>query len=230
MVSDLHHLYPVHEVLNNIRSNHKFTDDNMGTHVVPFIIPVSSKGNVARAAAYFDIRYNFTEHTVNITDVISIKDIVEWNIVDTVNSYDRYRNEMAFKCQNNRNPFIMFPELVDFVYCNGIDVKDKIEIFCQKYHSVRNLEPEILKISEKNNILNVWKSTIVDNIAPLTQGMHRSIIIKKIDGFNDTVTREEFEQILEKSIDRDYLAGLSRKQGKKYKRKLRRKLRKRYKF
>ena len=122
--SDLHHLFVTRNDANLVRSSHPF-GDNEGKPAVSdcnhstiggarnstlvFEPPREHKGNVARALFYFSIRYklpidDFTERTMRA-----------WNKDDPVNIDDLARNDQIYALQNNRNPFVDFPELIDLI-------------------------------------------------------------------------------------------------------------------
>lgn len=122
--SDLHHLFVTRSDANMMRSSNPFGDNegkaagpdcNISTiggarnSTLVFEPPREHKGNVARALFYFSVRYNlpienFQERTLRA-----------WNKDDPVNADDLARNEAIFKLQNNRNPFVDFPELIDSI-------------------------------------------------------------------------------------------------------------------
>ena len=71
--------------------------------------PTEHKGNVARALFYFSVRYK-----------ISIPPNQEnylkrWNDLDPVDDAERLRNEQVYEAQQNRNPFIDFPQLANYI-------------------------------------------------------------------------------------------------------------------
>lgn len=131
--SDLHHLYPSDNRHNNSRGNKRFGDiaeenstslrcRNQGNRsgkvrladgrlsTETFYEPPSqSKGNVARAIFYFSTMYN-----VNIPDDEEVF-LRKWHRIDPVDEEELQRNEAIFDLQNNRNPFIDFPNIVTHV-------------------------------------------------------------------------------------------------------------------
>ena len=42
--------------------------------------------------------------------------LLEWHFSDPVDSFERNRNEVIFSYQNNRNPFIDYPEFVEKIW------------------------------------------------------------------------------------------------------------------
>jgi len=126
--ADLHHLYPTDSRANSIRGNIDFTDvssDNgdlsqtkcdsskFGTSATHggdgFEPPQDHKGNVARALFYFSVRYKIsipkTEEEV----------LRRWNDLDPVDQEEMNRNNIIFQAQANRNPFVDYPQLVNYI-------------------------------------------------------------------------------------------------------------------
>lgn len=126
--SDLNHLFPTDSKANSIRGNYDFADvsqDNgslgktcdvsksgsssAGGSDDLFEPPTEHKGNVARALFYFSVRYK-------IQIPASEEQVLRrWNDLDPVDDAERDRNEQVYKAQNNRNPFIDFPQLANYI-------------------------------------------------------------------------------------------------------------------
>ena len=127
--SDLHHLYPTDSRANSTRGNYDFADVTYESGAMAsdckasksgssndgggsddyFEPPTEHKGNVARALFYFSVRYK-----------ISIPPNQEnylkrWNDLDPVDDAERLRNEQVYEAQQNRNPFIDFPQLANYI-------------------------------------------------------------------------------------------------------------------
>ena len=126
--SDLHHLYPTDSKANSVRGNYDFADvsyDNGalddcsasksgssntgGTSDDLFEPPAEHKGNVARALFYFSVRYKIR--------IPSSEELVlrRWNDLDPVDDAEMKRNEQIHNAQGNRNPFIDFPQLANYI-------------------------------------------------------------------------------------------------------------------
>ncbi len=118
--SDLHHLYPTDSHANSVRGNYRFDEVN-GTYVDNsdctasrteghggnFEPPTEHKGNVARALFYFSVRYQM-ELPHGYESLLR-----KWHEIDPVDSEERERNNIIYSVQNNRNPFVDMPHLVD---------------------------------------------------------------------------------------------------------------------
>ena len=116
--SDLHHLYPTDSRANSVRGNYEFDDvdgfavDSSCTASQTqgngaFEPPREHKGNVARALFYFSVRYN-----IQISNRQE-ETLRQWHLLDPVDADERERNEIIYKVQNNRNPFIDMPSIVN---------------------------------------------------------------------------------------------------------------------
>lgn len=126
--ADLHHLFPSDSRANSIRGNMDFTEvahdtgdlnndqcsiskfgSSTTTGADGFEPPLAHKGNVARALFYFSIRYKIsipkTEEEV----------LRRWNDLDPVDQEEMDRNNAIFVAQANRNPFIDYPQLVNYI-------------------------------------------------------------------------------------------------------------------
>jgi endonuclease I len=71
-----------------------------------------SKGNVARAIAYFNTMYP----KYDMNKVIDVPVLLTWHHQDPVDEGERKRVDVIYKYQNNVNPFIVCPELVSRIY------------------------------------------------------------------------------------------------------------------
>lgn len=127
--SDLNHLYPTDSKANSVRGNYDFADvshengslasdctasksgssNDGGNSDDLFEPPTEHKGNVARAIFYFSVRYNMRvpAHEEQV--------LRRWNDLDPVDDAERERNEMVYAAQKNRNPFIDFPQLANYI-------------------------------------------------------------------------------------------------------------------
>jgi deoxyribonuclease-1 len=121
MVSDMHHLFPTDEDANNSRSSYPF-----GVATTPYIAePLNTpshlganykyeprdlqKGATARAMLYFVVRYQDYQGFFVPQEAI----LKTWNKQFAPNSIDRKRNDDIQARQQNRNPFVDYPQLAD---------------------------------------------------------------------------------------------------------------------
>ena len=85
------------------------------------------KGDFARtyfymAAAYQDYQWKYTWMMVNNTWLTlngwSVELLLRWAREDPVSDKEKARNDAVYRCQNNRNPFIDFPDLIEYIWGN----------------------------------------------------------------------------------------------------------------
>lgn len=122
------------------------TTSSLDKATVVFEPQDSDKGDIARACFYMAACYNNYSGNENITNydpnlvmadyatdngtsVYSsstspvgmgiLSDLLEWHKLDPVDEYEIHRNNLIYKnYQKNRNPFIDFPEWVDYIWGN----------------------------------------------------------------------------------------------------------------
>lgn len=91
------------------------------------------KGDVARIMFYMAVRYEVggSEPDLELVDYFppdSTRDplyaklsaLLQWHIEDTVDSWERGRNEVIYSYQHNRNPFIDHPEYVALIWGSNL--------------------------------------------------------------------------------------------------------------
>ncbi|GAA4872935.1 endonuclease [Ferrimonas pelagia] len=93
------------------------------------------KGDVARMMLYMDTRYQGAEGDGNMPNLTLLDEVFDvsnagddihfagvlctlyqWHMDDPVDDTDRYRNDVVYEYQGNRNPYIDYPEWVQQVY------------------------------------------------------------------------------------------------------------------
>jgi len=114
--SDLHNLKPANPSENSSRSNEYY--DNMDTSL-SYEPPLESKGDLARILFYMVVRYDNlelvdTEPTIYQMGLLAV--LLSWHELDPVDDFERNRNEVIYSYQNNRNPFIDYPHLVELMF------------------------------------------------------------------------------------------------------------------
>lgn len=143
---DLNHMYPSEQAANMAKSNYPLgtvdrsasvTFDNGVTTVgypvhgqgggANFVFEPADeyKGDFARtyfymATAYQDLRWKYTYMVSNNTyptlNPWSVELLLAWNRQDPVSDKERVRNAWVYRFQNNRNPFIDYPELAEYLW------------------------------------------------------------------------------------------------------------------
>ncbi len=143
--TDLHHLVPVYKSVNSSRSNKYFnySDPDLPGYRNPanplspscttnsdtFEPGDAQKGSVARAILYVATRYDYLE-IVNTppSDAPSTSDnkmaqlstLLDWNRKALPTIKEKNNNQKIYELyQNNRNPFIDYPEFADAIWVDG---------------------------------------------------------------------------------------------------------------
>ena len=145
--TDLHHLIPTDGFVNSKRGNYPFGDCNTGTvygtgRLGPcafsgysgtvFEVADEYKGDFARMYFYFATRYmmRMSSYTSGLGSVVftagnykclttwAINQLLEWHRNDPVSTLETTRNDAVYGLQHNRNPFIDYPELVEYLWGN----------------------------------------------------------------------------------------------------------------
>lgn len=155
MKSDLHILYLSDSKINSHRQDYKFSDinynfiflNNKGEKIQNnffsklisnklckknnnkklFEPPNYSKGKITRSIAYYDLIYE--NYNTNIEEIIGIKELIEWNRYYFPNIDEIKRNEIIRNYQNNINPYIKYPILIELFYNNNISLYNISKLF-----------------------------------------------------------------------------------------------------
>lgn len=113
--SDAHALRAADANENSSRGNQHF-----GEYTGPVNNEQSFYGDVARSAFYMAIRYNglnvvngYPNTTGELGDLATLLD---WHESDPPDDFEMNRNNVIYNWQRNRNPFIDFPNLVDYIW------------------------------------------------------------------------------------------------------------------
>ena len=131
--ADLHHIRPSDAVVNSTRGNKKYGNTNGGTakygsnpatgylggyYNSTYFEPVDAvKGDVARICLYVLVRWGSSWGADSITEVFQSVDVLlEWCILDPVDTWELGRNEVVQDIQGNRNVFIDYPEYAWLIF------------------------------------------------------------------------------------------------------------------
>ena len=117
-LSDAHHIRAVDGQENSSRNNRNYGVDYNG----PTGAPSSWKGDVARAVFYMAVRYNGlnvvngnpTDNTIG--QIGDLATLLTWNQTDVSDDFEMNRNNYIYTWQQNRNPFIDYPLLADYIW------------------------------------------------------------------------------------------------------------------
>lgn len=147
MDGDVHNLKPVDASVNTDRSNKDF--DNGGTQHpeatgcyftdATWEPRDEVKGDIARIILYMDVRYEGENGESDLTAVDEINTspypkhgrlstLLEWNLMDPPDDFERNRNNVIYSFQKNRNPFIDNPHFAELIWSgatpNPITIKN----------------------------------------------------------------------------------------------------------
>ena len=150
--TDINHIFPSDATANNAKSNYPLgivggnpTFDNgvskVGNNNYPgytgrvFEPSNEYKGDFARAYFYMvtcyqdyynmwnpNYMYMLESNTYPTLKPWAVNLLLEWHRNDPVSEKELNRNEEVFIRQNNRNPFIDYPELVEHIWGNKMDI------------------------------------------------------------------------------------------------------------
>ncbi|MDP8203943.1 MAG: endonuclease [Candidatus Tenebribacter mawsonii] len=135
MYSDVHNLKPADASVNVARSNKDFDDGGIqNTEATGCYYTDSTweardevKGDIARIIFYMSTRYegNDGESDLEVVDWNNtyplpqhgkLSTLLEWNLLDPPDEFERNRNNVIFSYQHNRNPFIDNPEFAQLIW------------------------------------------------------------------------------------------------------------------
>lgn len=126
-VSDAHHIRAENGQENSSRNNKNYGPVNSATvYAGPVGTQGSWHGDVARACFYMAVRfnglnvvngdpseYNGANPSGNIGDLATF---LAWNVSDKSDDFEMNRNNYVQTWQHNRNPFIDYPLLADYIF------------------------------------------------------------------------------------------------------------------
>lgn len=116
--SDAHHIRAEDGPENSSRSNRDFGSDYNG----PAGSQGSWHGDVARSLFYMAIRYNQLSLVpgnppdTTMYQLGDLTSLLQWNHSDPADDFEMNRNNVVYTWQFNRNPFIDYPDLADFIW------------------------------------------------------------------------------------------------------------------
>jgi hypothetical protein len=135
--SDAHGLRATDANENSSRGNQHF-----GEYTGPEGTLGSFRGDIARAVFYLSMRFNdlsvvdgFPENTGQLGD---LQTLLQWHLDDPVDDFEMNRNNIVYTWQNNRNPFIDYPELANYIWGNN-----QGEVWNQPLSITQNITEEI---------------------------------------------------------------------------------------
>ncbi len=117
--ADAHHLRAEDGAENSIRNNN---DYGLTGYNGPSGTMGSWKGDVARSVFYMAVRYNglsIVNGDIADTTVGQLGDLASlltWNTLDPSDDFEMNRNNYIYTWQVNRNPFIDYPDLANYIW------------------------------------------------------------------------------------------------------------------
>ena len=135
--TDLHHLFASEKRINETRGSKDWgyvesgSSDSYGNkwNSSYFEIRDEMKGDIARAMFYLVVRYDdpseldlelvegtSTTSSNKTGSLGSLSVLLEWHELDPVSEEEKARNEAVYSIQGNRNPFIDYPEWIEYLY------------------------------------------------------------------------------------------------------------------
>ena len=117
--ADAHHLRAEDGAENSLRSNN---DYGLTGYNGPAGTLGSWKGDVARSVFYMAVRYNalsVVNGDIADTTVGQLGDLASlltWNTLDPSDDFEMNRNNYIYTWQVNRNPFIDYPDLANYIW------------------------------------------------------------------------------------------------------------------
>ena len=75
---------------------------------------------MARSVLFLSLRYNGLDIVDGFPDTVGqlgdLQTILSWNDLDPVDDFEKNRNNVIYNWQNNRNPLIDLPEIVNYIW------------------------------------------------------------------------------------------------------------------
>lgn len=205
--TDVHAIRPLDNTTNGTRNNRGFDNCNNCSDVIDqwsyntgskldntdwsFEPRTEVKGDVARMIFYMAVRYEGYDGYPDLELSETIQDqsgklplhgvlstLIDWHRNDPVDSWEENRNDIIYNnYQNNRNPFIDHPELVEHLWGNKIGVVWQSSLSMDEFSEVAiKLYPN--PVSDYLNISGINSKTLVE----IYDTLGKNILSKMIDG------------------------------------------------
>lgn len=146
---------------NSVRSNQNY---GPAAYDGPTETAGSFYGDAARGVLFLDIRYNGLSVVEGYpsTDIIGelgdLQTMIEWNQIDPPDDFEMNRNNIIYNWQKNRNPFIDYPDLVDYIWGDKVG-----EVWHQPDMNLTRNELKNTKIYPNPTSQGIYVSGIKDN-------------------------------------------------------------------
>jgi hypothetical protein len=204
--ADAHHIRAEDGQENSSRSNRDYGTDYNG----PTGNLGSWKGDVSRALFYMAVRYNGL-NLVNgnpddsiVGQMGDLASLLSWNVSDPADDFEMNRNNYIETWQRNRNPFIDYPSLADYIWganvgqqwFSSLSQPSFVESAIQVYPIPTRDEINISGIESQANIaiislngITVYQ-TKIDGFTQLKLNLAPGMYLMKIEVENQTITKK----------------------------------------
>jgi len=204
--SDVHHIRAEDSPENSLRSERNYGVDYNG----PAGNQGSWHGDVARAIFYMCIRYNGlnvvngnpSENPDGFIGDLAI--LLTWNAADAADDFEMNRNNVVQVWQKNRNPFIDYPNLADYIWGSNAgtpwystlstakNFDTKISIYpnpAKDYISIVGLKENAVVVIYSTSGTKLYENNYITE-SKLNLNLAAGIYIAKITSENKTITRK----------------------------------------
>lgn len=197
MYSDLFHIVPTDGYTNGMRSNYPFgevgnanwtslngskrgTSDFPGYSGIVFEPIDEYKGDFARGYFYMSTRYYGEDGGWPGSDAVDGADLkpwtlnlmLQWHYNDPVSQKEIDRCNAIFNLQDNRNPFIDYPEFVAKIWDPTNSVEDvRLEQFMNIYVDGTGSQLHINSLNQENSQYDLW---LINMTGQMIQSDHMS--------------------------------------------------------
>jgi len=114
--TDLQNLKPANPNENSSRGNKYFDNVTTSSSYEP---RDEVKGDIARILLYMWTKWDFltlVDSYPSTYQMAMLSVLLEWHELDPVDDFERNRNEVIYSYQNNRNPYIDYPQFVELIW------------------------------------------------------------------------------------------------------------------
>lgn len=204
--ADAHHIRAEDGQENSSRSNRDFGSDYNG----PAGNLGSWKGDVSRALFYMAVRYNGL-NLVNgnpddgiVGQIGDLASLLSWNVVDAADDFEMNRNNYIETWQLNRNPFIDYPALADYIWganqgqqwfstlSQPSFIKSNVQVYpipTRDELTISGIETQAkVEIISLSGVLVF--STTIDGFTQLKLNLAAGMYLMKIEVENQTITKK----------------------------------------
>ncbi len=205
--TDLNHIYPSDAVANEAKSNYPLGEvgnnpsfyngvSTVGNNQFPGYTGVvfepadTYKGDFARTYFYmvtcyqdyynqWRYLYMIDANTYPVLKTWAVNLLLEWHRADPVSEKELNRNEAVFLLQNNRNPFIDYPQLAEHIWGNLMDADFIIDtsitepVLVTPTNDTELQFGTVLKDHSRTLTLFVKGQNLTGNLSVLLFGTHR---------------------------------------------------------